>query len=388
LEKNLRNEFKNEVLLFTGGSGASIREKVIENFDARAKFPKDDYRILISTEVLSEGVNLHSANIVINYDIPWNPTRLMQRAGRVNRVDTEFDKIYTYNFFPTSQANTEIKLKEAAEYKINMFIEMLGNDARLLTDGEEIKSQELFEQLTRKETITGEDEEEKSELKYLEVIRDIRDNNQDLFDKVKRLPKKARTARSMDERDTDGLLSFMRKGRLNKFYLAEGNKSNELDFFSAAETLEVKPKTPRHKIGEDYYDFLTKNKEKFRLATTEEAMTLKGKKRGRDNTTTLVRILTSKQVKRFKGFTEDQEKYIHDTVRLLQEGRLPKHTVKVLLQEIKNEFENEIKPLKLVAVLQKNIPPEFFKEILAESSAQTTGPQEVILSEYLVSEKG
>ena len=114
LERQLGEFYPNQVLAFTGSSSVATREKVIENFDARARFPKDDYRILITTEVLSEGVNLHRSNVVINYDIPWNPTRLMQRVGRINRVDAKFDKVYSFNFFPTKQSNDLIKLKEAS----------------------------------------------------------------------------------------------------------------------------------------------------------------------------------------------------------------------------------------------------------------------------------
>ena len=117
-------------------------------------------------------MNLHRSNVVINYDIPWNPTRLIQRVGRVNRVDTKFDKIYTFNFFPTEKSNDLIKLREAAEAKIHAFIEMLGADAQLLTEGEEIKSHDLFAQLNSKKTITGEDEDEESELKFLTEIRE------------------------------------------------------------------------------------------------------------------------------------------------------------------------------------------------------------------------
>jgi superfamily II DNA/RNA helicase len=84
--------------------------------------------------------------VVINYDIPWNPTRMMQRVGRINRVDSKFDTIYTYNFFPAGPINENISLQEAAEAKIEAFIEMLGNDARLLTD-EEIKSHDLYKRL-------------------------------------------------------------------------------------------------------------------------------------------------------------------------------------------------------------------------------------------------
>ena len=191
LAKNLKHQFPDEVLAFTGASGVDVRGTVIENFDARARSPKDEYRILITTEVLSEGVNLHRSNVVINYDIPWNPTRLMQRVGRINRVDTEFDRIYSFNFFPTEQSNEQMKLKEAAEAKIHAFITLLGADARLLTEGEDVESHELFNRLISRKTITGEDEGEESELKYLQVIRGIRDNDPDLFEKIKRLPKKS-----------------------------------------------------------------------------------------------------------------------------------------------------------------------------------------------------
>jgi len=162
LNNNLQ---KYKVIKFTGGSSESTRRKVMENFDPKAHSPKDNYRILISTEVLSEGVNLHKSNVVINYDIPWNPTRMMQRVGRVNRVDTKFNNIYTFNFFPSKQSNDLIKLKEAAEAKILGFITLLGNDARLLTENEEIESHELFNRLTSKKSIIGEDEGQESDLK-------------------------------------------------------------------------------------------------------------------------------------------------------------------------------------------------------------------------------
>src|SRR5690606_25706679 len=69
---------------------------IAENFDANhnAMLQKDDYDFVITTEVLAEGVNLHRANIIVNYDIPWNATRLMQRIGRVNRVGTKAPNIY------------------------------------------------------------------------------------------------------------------------------------------------------------------------------------------------------------------------------------------------------------------------------------------------------
>ena len=384
LEKNLNTKFPNQVISFHGSSSASVREKVIENFDPGTRNPADDYRVLITTEVLSEGVNLHRSNVVINYDIPWNPTRLMQRTGRINRVDTPFDKIYTFNFFPTKQSNDQIKLEESAEAKIEAFIELLGADAKLLTEGEEIKSHDLWIRLTSKEVITGEDEKEESDLKYLSIIRDIRDNAPDLFEKIKRLPKKARTARIDKENGkTNSLLTYFRKGKLQKFFAVGSSDAQELDFISAAQKLEVAKDAGREPIGEDFYKLLSQNKQAFVIATTEEAQEIKAK-RGRDIGVQLLNILKVREVKAFKGYTEEDELYLRRVSELLEEGALPKSTTKRLLNRINEELAKGFNPLKLLSLLRLGIPSEFFKETLAESSAQVAGPREVILSEYLI----
>jgi superfamily II DNA or RNA helicase/HKD family nuclease len=382
IAKALQQKQGGQVLAFTGSSGANVREKVIENFDARARFPKDDYRILISTEVLSEGVNLHRSNVVINYDIPWNPTRLMQRVGRINRVDTKFDKIYTFNFFPTKQSNDQIKLKEAAEVKIHAFITLLGADARLLTEGEPIEHHELFDRLISKKTITGEDEEEESSLKYLQTIREVRDKSPDLFAQIKRLPKKARTARKQSG-DSNRLLTFFRKGKLQKFYMTGGGKPDELDFLSAAQLLAVDPDTKREKHGKDFYDLLEKNKEAFTFATTEDIPETK-LKGGRDVATQLLKIL--KAIRDQRQYTEEQEVFLKKVMRELEEGGLPKQTARTALKEITVVVKQGVNPLKMLAVLQKNIPNELLEAHIAQSAAHTAGPREVILSEYLVGE--
>ena len=260
LYKNIDQQFPGKVLLFTGDSGESVRDKVIENFDAKVRNKKDDHHILISTEVLAEGVNLHRANVVINYDIPWNPTRMMQRVGRINRVDTPFDVIHIFNFFPTVQSNDQIKLKEAAEAKINAFLTLLGGDADLLTEGEPIGSHELFDRLTSKQTLEGDGEGEESELKYLHVIREIREKDPELFEKIKHLPKKSRTAKA-SENVSDALITYFRRGKLQKFFMARGNEEPvELDFMTAAAILESKPDDKQQKLPAHMYDLLDKTK--------------------------------------------------------------------------------------------------------------------------------
>ena len=388
LAAKLRDEVEPKTLLFTGASPKTVREEVITNFDAKAFRPKDDYRILVATEVLSEGVNLHRSNIVINYDIPWNPTRLIQRVGRVNRVDTKFDTIHTYNFFPTEEGNDLIKLREAAEAKIHAFIQMLGADARLLTEGEEIVSHDLFAKWNSKKTITGEDENEETELKFLTEIRTLRDQQPDLFERIKRLPKKARSTRLVAVGGTPAatvpaLLSYFRQGKLDKFFLSVSGESSttELDFMSAATILRpADPKETRQAIPREFYDLLDQNKDAFVKATTADAEQAEASHRGSPNDAYMLKRLKAKEVLRCQQFTEDDEEFVGKVIRLLMDGALPKPTTKKIAAALKKE----IQPLKVLAILRRHVAKELFQTSAAAHIGQSNAPREVILSSYLV----
>ncbi len=380
LAKNINLKFADAALCFTGGSGEATRDRVIDNFDAKVRHPKDDYRILVSTEVLSEGVNLHRSNVVINYDIPWNPTRMMQRVGRINRVDTSFDKIFTFNFFPTEQSNDQIKLKEAAEAKINAFLTLLGGDGALLTEGEPVGSHELFNRLISKKTLTGEDETEESELKYLHVIKEVRDKNPDLFEKIKRLPKKVRTAKTNLEHQ-GSLVTYFRRGKLQKFFMADNSPAaQELDFMSAASILESTIDDKKEKLPENFYDLLDKNKEAFIFATTEE-MAEPLKRRGRDSAAQVLKILKA-TVKNTQQFTDDQEHYLKQVIVQLEEGGLPKQTAKETLKALNALKQDLLNPLKVLGTLQSHVPERLLQEHYAEKNPRSFGKREVILSLY------
>ena len=389
LAKLIAEKVEPDVLLFTGSSDESVRKEVIANFDAKAFQPKNQFRILVATEVLSEGVNLHRANIVINYDIPWNPTRLIQRVGRVNRVDTTFDTIHTYNFFPTEESNDVIKLKEAAEAKIHAFIEMLGADARLLTEGEEIKSHDLFAKLTSKKTITGEDEDEESQLEFLTEIREVRDKQPELFQRIKRLPKKARSTKHASAENEAGakefpaLLTYFRQGRLDKFFLAGpgGSPARELDFFASAKVLKpADTSEKRQNIPQDFYALLDKNKAAFETATSPELDDAIPKHKGGANDAYVLKRLKAKEIKRYHGFTDDDELYIRQVIQLLVDGALPRPTTKKVAEALKKEID----PLKVLAILRRDIPSQFFQATRAQATHHTLSPREVILSSYLL----
>jgi hypothetical protein len=392
LSERIKGDVTRDVLLFTGSSDDSVRKEVIANFDARAFQPKDDCRILVATEVLSEGVNLHRSNIVINYDIPWNPTRLIQRVGRVNRVDTTFDTIHTYNFFPTEESNDIIKLREAAEAKIHAFIEMLGADARLLTEGEEIKSHDLFAKLTSKKTITGEDEEEESELEYLTEIREVRDKQPELFIRIKRLPKKARSTKLVSALPVDiskqfpSLLTYFRQGRLDKFFVAPpGTEAAvELDFFATVKVLKpVDTSETRQSIPNDFYVLLNKNKAGFEIATSPELDDAIPKHKGGANDAYILKRIRAKEIRLYHGYTEEDELYIQQVIQLLTDGALPRPTTKKVADALKEEAE----PLKVLGILRRDIPTLFFQATRAQQYAHAFNPREVILSSYLLKTK-
>jgi hypothetical protein len=102
--------------------------------------------ILISTDVLSEGQNLQDAGIIINYDLHWTPIRMIQRAGRIDRLGTNFETLAIYNFFPQTGLENLLQLVRRLQERIRNIDRSVGSDASIL--GEPISSRSL-EQLKR-----------------------------------------------------------------------------------------------------------------------------------------------------------------------------------------------------------------------------------------------
>jgi superfamily II DNA/RNA helicase len=229
-------------------SDADDITKVKENFDPTIKSTKqtDEIRVIITTEVLAEGMNLHRANQIINYDIPWNPTRIMQRVGRINRVGSEHDEVFIYNFLPVPKSEKAINLEQAAKAKLTAFYTILGEDSKYLSDGEELGSHELFDKLQKLEEDTDE-----GISKYLILLRTIRDKEKRLFNKIKRLPRKSRSAKKSDE---ENLITFYKKGALKKVIISNGEETEDIDFFRAVELFECAKDEPRVEINSKFYD--------------------------------------------------------------------------------------------------------------------------------------
>lgn len=117
---------------------------------------KDEVRILISTDVLSEGQNLQDAHIIVNYDLPWAIIRLIQRAGRVDRIGQTSDKILCYSFLPQDGLEKIIRLRGRLTNRIKENAEAVGSD-EVFFDGDPVNIKDLYNE---KAGILDEDEGE------------------------------------------------------------------------------------------------------------------------------------------------------------------------------------------------------------------------------------
>lgn len=206
-----------------------IRANFDENIPELEK--RDDYNIIISTEVLAEGINLHRANIIVNYDTPWNSTRLMQRIGRVNRIGTLADKIYIYNFFPTAQVDSDIELQKKAIMKLQAFHSALGEDSQIYSPEEEIESFGLFD-----ENIEDERDER---LVYLMKLRKFKYENPEQFKMIKNMPLRSRAGRK-DTTLKNSTISYIKNKKRDAFYFIDKDHSlSELSFLETVRQFEA-----------------------------------------------------------------------------------------------------------------------------------------------------
>lgn len=394
----LNRHFPGRVLFFSSGGGIhaegtlsvpAARQRIKENFDPRSPQKEEQIRLLITTDVLAEGINLHRSNIVINYDLPWNPTRVLQRVGRVNRVGTAHQTVHIFNFFPTSQADEELGLEANIKGKIQAFHDVMGEDAKYLTDEEEVTQHgffgdQLLRRLSSKESYEGE-AGERSELEYLQVIRDVRDNQPDRYTAIKRLPKKARSGRAISPTllpvESPGpaqVISFFRLGRLKKFFLVGDESPQELTFMQAADLLRCDPATPRLPVPPGYYDQLAQNRRAFEEMTGPEEV--EPVRRGSRATITRVTQYI-RAIRKHPKYTDQDERYVRQVLDALDAGIIPEKTLKGLKDSLLGRG-GTADPIKALGILRAAINPVWLNPDGDGEQAQSV-PIEVILSEHL-----
>jgi len=182
------------------------------NFDAwvdKAK-QRDDYDIVVATDSISEWYNLHRAGTIYNYDIPYNPTRITQRVGRINRINKKvFDELYINNFFPSSTGESIIGIERISKIKIHMINSIFWADTKLLDENETLESYY--------EHILQEDEWDSTELswevEYQNLLDDIQNNHPQVYDEVCKLPLRSKVRRDHSDHK-DKIVMFGKKWRV------------------------------------------------------------------------------------------------------------------------------------------------------------------------------
>ena len=233
LSDSLRENGFDHILTVQSDNRDTQMPILLANFDANYKGEKkNDFNIVISTEVLAEGVNLHRANVIVNYDTPWNSTRLMQRIGRVNRIGSSAKAIYIFNFFPTSKVNNDIELEKKAKMKLFAFHAALGEDSQIYSTDETPESFGLFDKNI--------DEERDEKLRYLMWLRQLKAENPDLIKRINKLPLRARVGRK-SKLLPGSTIVFIRNKRRDAFTFIRANGDVEdLTFLEAAKEFEAR----------------------------------------------------------------------------------------------------------------------------------------------------
>ena len=243
---------RDDVLVVTSANRNELFATIRENFDANYPKQLDRYNIILTTDVLAEGINLHRSNIIVNYDTPWNSTRLMQRIGRVNRIGSTSEHIYNYVFYPSREGNREINLTQIALSKIQTFHTIFGEDNQIYSQDEIIDRNlgKLFD-----ETVKAQQEDLNKEIPYFEELRTLYQTNRAEYNRIAKLSLRSRTGR--ESRTVDGVklsddtLVFLKTNFRKVVFLVseEAREISALDalqYFKAEPTEQKVERTPQH----------------------------------------------------------------------------------------------------------------------------------------------
>lgn len=211
-------------VLYTGGASKNDRSVVKSNFDASFKESEqaDDYDIIIATDALSEGFNLNRAGVIINYDIPYNPTRVVQRIGRINRINKKmFEKILIFNFFPTDIGESNTLVKGISTLKMLLINNIVGSDTRTLTPDESLQS--YFKRQYKE--ANAEQNDRSWDVDYKNIYNQIK-HNKEFVGKVLEIPERARIVRKGQKEACS--ISFAKRGNNTLFALATDGETAKI----------------------------------------------------------------------------------------------------------------------------------------------------------------
>lgn len=261
---------RKDVLVISAKNRSNLFKTIRENFDANFKNKLNNYNIILTTDVLAEGINLHRSNVIVNYDTPWNSTRLMQRIGRVNRIGSVSKHIYNYVFYPSRQGNREINLNQIALSKIQTFHSTFGEDNQIYSQNEVIDRNlsKLFDEAMKEQK-----KELNQELPYYEELRTLYKTNRREYNRIAKMSLRSRTGRA--SRSVDGVtlsgdtLVFLKTNFRKVFFLVSEN-AKELSVLDALRYFKATPEEQAVERIEQHHNHVEKALRKFHTIQEEE----------------------------------------------------------------------------------------------------------------------
>lgn len=273
----LEKEFPDKVLTVEGDLSSGKADSIYKNFDAGFDTQDNDFEILLSSDKISEGFNLNRAGAVVNYDIPWNPVRVIQRVGRINRIGKKvFNNLYIYNFFPTEQGADVNKSREIARNKMFMIHNTLGEDAKIFDVDETPTPAGLFNAIQRN---PEEGEEESFQTKVRKQFYTIKEEHPGTMEKISSFPPRIKVAKKYP---SSALMVFIKKGG-NFFVRGILNKDEGVKDLSLSDIynqIECGPDERGLLLGKtfwDNYEAIREYKERHPARTSETSIEVKAR---------------------------------------------------------------------------------------------------------------
>ena len=197
--------------------------------------------LLIATDVFAEGINLQAGEVVINYDFHWNPTRLIQRAGRVDRIGSKNESIIVYNFLLDLEMENDFGLEQTVDNKINNIQKIIGEEHKILKETEKINTEDNFAIYGGDESFL--DRENGNILepsKFEKILQNIQIHDPIFWDKLKKKPNGIRSF--ISTKSSGRLLLACQSGidkssRIRKYYLIKSQ--NEIQEIKISRALKI-----------------------------------------------------------------------------------------------------------------------------------------------------
>ncbi|NLM00256.1 MAG: helicase [Treponema sp.] len=380
----LFNEFEKsglKVMMYSSKKASKEkRNEVRANFDAGypEKLQQNRIDVLVATDAISEGFSLHRAGTIYNYDIPYNPTRVIQRVGRINRINKKvFDELYIFNFFPTTIGEKISRTAEISTFKMKLFQAILGADTQILTEDETLEGylEKEFTEAQNSENSISWDVEFRNELYQIEKTE------KKILDDAKELPQRCRIARKnrnykkskedlltqelFENIQEKGVLLFSKKGDAYRFsFTAQDGSTEMINPEQAMNLFKATKEELGMKASESFYPLYENAKAQSGL--------VKVSKQKSDTTNAAIKMI------RFlaKSATGDDKSYLEEILKVINMDCLPVfYAKKIARMDHKN--------VSIIKDIQKMIPIQYIAALLDKYSKIDSEPETILLAEEL-----